>query len=306
MIKKSLLLLLAVTCPYVLAEIEPHWINSGLNNRDLTISPDGTLLFSTIMAPANQFSAIIMSRKVNGNWQEPTLAPFSGQYADIEPMFSPDGERLYFASKRPRTEGDDRTDWDIWYVERDGIGWGDPVNTGEPINTEANEFYPSIASSGNLYFTVEREEGMGREDLFRAVMEEGKWSRIENLGPGVNSKTWEFNAFVEPDEKWILFSSQGREGEVGGGDLYASFMQPDGIFGDAVLLSSINSPQLDYCPSVYDGILYFTSRKFTHADSFMRLQDLVGAFTNAGNGFGDIYEIPLTDLIEFNRTVTEE
>ncbi|MDZ7685319.1 MAG: hypothetical protein U5O39_10235 [Gammaproteobacteria bacterium] len=68
----------------------------------MTLSPDGTELFSTLMAPGNRFGVIVTSRQVDGKWRPLELAPFSGRYSDIEPMFSPDGDRLYFASKRPR------------------------------------------------------------------------------------------------------------------------------------------------------------------------------------------------------------
>jgi len=33
-------------------------------------------------------------------------------------------------------------------------GWSKAENLGTAINTEADEFYPSIARNGNLYFTA--------------------------------------------------------------------------------------------------------------------------------------------------------
>ncbi|MDZ7685318.1 MAG: hypothetical protein U5O39_10230 [Gammaproteobacteria bacterium] len=113
-----------------------------------------------------------------------------------------------------------------------------PVNVGAPINTAGNEFYPSVTASGNLYFTGQRETGAGNEDIFRAVMEDGRWSRIENIGPGVNTEGYEFNAFVAADESYIIFSSQrGRDDELGGGDLYISRKGDSGEFEKATQLS---------------------------------------------------------------------
>ncbi|MBD3648920.1 MAG: PD40 domain-containing protein, partial [Pseudomonadales bacterium] len=104
-------------------EPELHWISNGANNRDLTISPDGNVMMTTIMWPGNHFSVIVMSEKKEGVWQDLMVAPFSGTWPDIEPMFSPDGGRLFFASKRPAPDKPE-PDWDIWVTERNDQGWG--------------------------------------------------------------------------------------------------------------------------------------------------------------------------------------
>lgn len=294
--KNTMFALLLATAAFARADgptLSPHWINAGLNNRDLTISPDGTELFSTVMAPGNHFAAIVTSRKINGHWQPPELAPFSGQYSDIEPMFAPDGKRLYFASKRPKPDRKG-SDWDIWYVQRVENGqWSPPVNAGAPINTEGNEFYPSVGASGNLYFTAEREQGEGHEDIFRAVMKDGRWTRIESVGPGVNTRGNEFNAFVAADETFIIFSSQGtRDHEVGGGDLYISRRGEGGEFMPATLLpGNINSSSLEYCPFVHADRLYFTSRRVTNTPPFENYDEMTRAMTSPGNGAGNIYSV---------------
>jgi len=270
--------------------VTPHWINSGLNNRDLTLSPQGDELYSTVTSPANQFAAIITSRKVDGTWTPPAIASFSGTWSDIEPMFTPDGQRLWFSSTRPKPDRDG-DDWDLWYMERTADGWSAPVNPGAPINSEANEFYPSIASNGNVYFTAERDIGEGSEDILRAVWEDGRYSRIESIGPGVNTGGFEFNAFVAPDESYVLFSAQGgRADAIGGGDLYLSRRSEDGTFAPAKILpEGINSAVLDYCPFVHDGRLYFTSRRFEDTSPFETYEAMSDAMSTPGNGLGDIY-----------------
>lgn len=290
----ALLVLLLLGIPQLAfaTEPQPYWINSGLNNRDLTISPAGDLLFTTIMTPDNRFSVIMMSHKLEGKWQELEVAPFSGEYADLEPMFDPSGKRLFFSSKRPRADRAGE-DWDIWVTTRQKDGWSEPENLGAPVNSAGNEFYPSIASNGNLYFTTQREGGMGAEDIYRAVYDEGKYLACVPLGKGVNTARYEFNAFVSPDESTIIFSSQGREGELGGGDLYLSRRDNSGEFGPAELLpEGINSESLDYCPFVWRDTLYFTSRR-SHAwgliESYHQLEKEIHA---PGNGLGDIYSVP--------------
>ncbi len=221
------------------------------------------------MTPDNRFSVIMMSHKEGGKWQQLEVAPFSGEFADLEPMFDPSGKKLFFSSKRPRPDRAGE-DWDIWVTTREKDGWSEPENLGAPVNSTGNEFYPSIASNGNLYFTTQREGGVRAEDIYRAMHEDGKYLACVPLGQGVNSKLYEFNAFVTPDESAIIFSSQGREGEFGGGDLYISRRGSTGEFGPAELLpEGINSTSLDYCPFLWHGMLYFTSalpRMGTHRE----------------------------------------
>ena len=44
-------------------------------------------------------------------------------------------------------------DYDIWYLQKKGDGWEGPFNLGAAVNTDKDEFYPSLTKYGNLYFT---------------------------------------------------------------------------------------------------------------------------------------------------------
>ncbi len=230
--------------------------------RDFTINSAGTDLFYTRVAPKNRISVIMHATKnADGQWSLPEMAPFSGRYADLEPAFSPDGKRLFFASKRPRSEADSRTDFDIWVVDWTGNGWSEPQNLA--MNTTGDEFYPSVAANGNLYYTAQRDSAPGREDIFVSTQASG-YSDETALGPGVNTDKYEFNAFVSPDEEYLLFTSFGREDDLGGGDLYISRRSANGAWGPAENLGpNYNSPALDFSPFAFpDGqILVFSSER---------------------------------------------
>ena len=213
---------------------------------------------------------------------------------DIEAMFSPDGKWVYFASKRPRPEreGDD---WDLWRVSYSGGQWGEPENLGEPVNTTGNEYYPSLTHDGELFFTATRDEDM-REDIFVASPHEGRFAMVKPV-TGVNSPTWEFNAFVDPDKEYLLFGSQRRDGEIGGGDIYIAYRDGDGWATPELLGTRVNSTQLDYCPFVFDGRLYYTSEKRDQPDGVFTIESLREAFHSPGNGLGDIYSIPMSEIL---------
>ena len=197
-------------------------ISSRFNERDFAISADGTQIFFTQSNYNHTIRAIMSTSLSLGSFSEPEIAPFSGQYNDIEPFLSPDGARLYFASDRPIDSLDQTLDYNIWYVDFINYQWGPPVVLSPIINTPNNEYYPSVTKSGNLYFTATRENGIGSEDIFVSMFEDGEFGVPQPLDSTINSKTYEFNAFVSPDEDLIIFSSFGRSDDVGGGDLYYS------------------------------------------------------------------------------------
>ena len=137
------------------------------NVRDLALNESEA--YFTAQSPLGEVSVIMVSRKIRNKWRKPKIAAFSGSYGDLEPFLSLDGKRLYFASNRPLNTDDTAVkDYDLWMVKRDDpkSKWSDPINLGNDINTEHNEFYPSLTSSGTLYFTSDRPGSKGKDDIF--------------------------------------------------------------------------------------------------------------------------------------------
>src|SRR5205085_478096 len=155
------------------------------------------------------FSTILVRKKKGNNWSSPEVASFSGMFSDLEPAFNHDGSKLFFCSNRPTT-GDQKKDYDIWVMDKSGSGWSTPRNLGPAINTSADEYYPSVGITGNLYFTAEyTDKAVGKEDIYVSKWVDGAYQASVALDTAVNSKVFEFNAFVSPDEKFIIFTSYG-------------------------------------------------------------------------------------------------
>lgn len=280
-------------------------ISSGLSERDLAISPDGKEIFYTIQLPQGLYQTLVCRRKDSkGKWGQPEVPSFAGHYSDLEPAFSADGKRLYFSSNRPLS-GTAIKDFDIWVVERVNGQWGEPRNLGAPVNTSEDEFYPSLARNGNLYFTAAYKEGTGKEDIYFAKPLNGGFSSPTLLDTAINSKTYEFNAFVSPDEDYIIFTSYGRKDDKGRGDLYMSRKDASGNWQPAVNLAILNSEKLDYCPSVSpDGtLLFFTSERLaipkSYPDQPLSFSQLKNKMNSPQNGNSDIYWIRTAALPAF-------
>ena len=278
-------------------------INTGFNERDFAMSPDGTELFYTLQSPQGAFQTILyLTKDRQGKWSKPGIASFAGKYSDLEPAFSPDGRKLFFSSNRPLT-GTAVKDFDIWCVEKIDNKWGEPKNLGEPVNSSDDEYYPSITLSGNLYFTAAYKNSVGKEDIYLSVFDNGKYKEPVPLDTTINSTTFEFNAFVARDEQYIIFTSYGRIDDKGRGDLYMSTKDVMGNWQPAKNLAFLNSDRMDYCPFVsFDNKnLFFTSERHALKKTFPNqpasYAELVQDYSGLLNGGGNIYRISFDEVL---------
>ncbi|HEX6060219.1 MAG TPA: hypothetical protein VFZ11_14515 [Gemmatimonadaceae bacterium] len=199
----------------------------------ITFTPDGTTAYfasSDDFFPVTRKATIYVSRLQGDAWSTPVVAPFSGEYSDIDPFISPDGERLYFSSIRP-VGGVMRGDIDIWYVARTDGGWGDPVRLGPEVNSPMDELYPSADAAGTLYFASGPAAPHAERhwDIFRAARRGDAFEAREGLeainttpvpGGGLQD-AWEFNPEISVNGETLVFTSL-RPGGYGLGDLYVS------------------------------------------------------------------------------------
>lgn len=274
------------------------------NVRDFTISDDQDEIYFTVQSPLQEISRIAYMRLEGGSWTQPQLMGFSDIYSDMEAFLSPDQTRLYFASNRPISDSSAAVkDFDIWYVERSHkkSAWSKPIPLGEPVNSKYDEFYPSLASNHNLYFTSERSQGLGKDDIYFCKWNGQSYGMPHLMDTSINGKGHEFNAFVSRDEDFIIFTKYNAQGGMGSGDLYISFKDTSGRWSSAVNLGpEVNTKSMEYCP-FYDGkngILYFTSRRSNlMPQKFKDLGHFQKTIAESANGFSKIYKIKIATIL---------
>jgi len=264
-------------------------------------SADGQTLYFEKSAPPHYLYIMLESHLVDGHWTVPEMLPFSGRYRDTDPVLTPDGKTLLFASDRP-VNGVDTHHFYIWAATKTEKGWNEPRFVDGPVNSGFDQVFASMAANGNLYFASSRKTGT--YDIFRTRLVNCQYQPEEELavlnGPNIAS----FEAFIAPDESYLLIGSFGRDDTLGSSDLYISYQQ-NGVWTKPKNLGpAINSPARDYSPRVsLDGKwMYFTSERLDHPLAFpLSVADFTHFSRSLYNGLGNLYRVPLEDVLRTTR-----
>lgn len=205
-----------------------------------------------------------MTKLENGDWSTPKAILIHDLYSYNDPFLTPDQNKLFFISDQPLDAQGSKKDYDIWYVERQSNGWSAPINAGKNINSAKNEYYISFTNGGKMYFASNTADSLEREnyDIYSSEYIANEFQPSVKLDTTINSIFYEADVFVAPDESYVVFSAK-RPDNLGSGDLYVSFRQPNGTWTGAQSLgNTINTETDDFCPYLSpDGkYLFYASR----------------------------------------------
>ncbi len=229
---------------------------NGGHERDISFSNDGNLIYFS------RSSRIMEVKRINGIWGDPKEAPFSSGYAESEAYFTPDNNRIYFISKRPKGDQKAPAPWDIWFTEKhDGV-WG----KAKLISPQFKGcFYTSFTKNWKMYYTGPD------NNIYSSQYQNGKFEKSLKLGPNINTDKAEYNSFIAPDETYLIFTSFGWGKGSGNGDLFISFRDNKGNWIKPINMGpEINSKFHEYCPIVSpDGkYFFFTSNRLGNEDIY--------------------------------------
>ena len=278
----------------------PGTISTGHYESHAEFEPDGSTLWFLVSTPQFDHWTIVSSPWDGQRFGKPEVAPFSGRWSDADPCVSSDGKRLYFISNRP-VEGKPERDLDLWVVEKEGERWGEPRNLGAPVNSTGNEWFPSLAADGTLYFGSDRPGGRGRTDLWRSRLVDGRHADPENLGEAVNTPYDEYEGCIAPDQSFLVVMTTRPKGPGGGGDLWIS-ERKEGVFAPSRCLEGgVSSPAGEIGPRLTpDGkyLFFASSRRLPVAPSGERLDydGLARVLDSPGNGLGDVYRVEVSAI----------
>lgn len=261
-------------------------ISSELPEFATTINAAGTTLYFNRTTADRSSMQIMRSDLTNGEWSTPEALPFStGEYLDVDPFLTHDGQRLYFSSTRPLMEGDSAKDFDTWYIEKQGDSWSAPINPGTPLNSDTTEIFITIAKSGNAYFLSER---FGGRDVVVSRFQNGNYQEPEPLNLRLNGDSIYYsNPCIASDESFIIVCADAPE-EPRNGDLYISYNNNGQWSGLQRLGPIVNSTYTEFAPGLSkdDKVLYFTSER----------PGIVPAQEEGMRPPGDIYRVEMNSV----------
>lgn len=194
--------------------------------------------------------------KLQGNtWSTPKTILSNEAYGFNDPFLSPDENRLYFISQKALKGSGAKQDHDIWYVEKEGDTWSEPINAGPNINSPEEEYYMSFTASGTMYFSSNKTQN--DFDIYASQYKEGTFQEATQLSDAINTSNYEADVFVDPEETYVIFCARRPEG-LGRGDLYISFKNTDGTWTPSINMgTTINTRGHELCPFVTKDGKYF-------------------------------------------------
>lgn len=185
----------------------------------------------------------VIFKKVGDQWHK--IAVPAG---DRRPFHAPDGKTLHYGAK---------------YKERTADGWSEMKSLG-PAFEEIRIMGLSASRKGTLVFDEVGTDGDGVIRYSRLV--DGKREEPKPFGKEINTGTWNAHPYIAPDESYIMWNGE-RESGYGDSDLYISFRQKNGSWGEAINLGDkVNTEAEEGGPQVTpDGKYLFFNRMVTPA-----------------------------------------
>ncbi|NNF34803.1 MAG: hypothetical protein HKN68_11870 [Saprospiraceae bacterium] len=243
--------------------IAPGIISTNMAEYSPTFDTNRGELYFMRRTPGVFDYTIYKSKRVESSWTEPEVVSFSGKYRDAAPYLSPDGNTMYFDSRRPDNRVGEAS-INLWYSNRIGEDWNEPqliaeasVNKENEPKVGKDEFGPSVDAQGKLYFYSFRSplRGGARYSTnipYSSIME-------DDAIPDPSYNTFVSYLYISPDGKLAITEGRGKTGSDT--DLYYSVKSDDNTWSQSMPLDNINTVYREGGPYISpDGkYLFFTS-----------------------------------------------
>lgn len=206
------------------------------------------------------------------------LARYSGDKQVVEPLkieglvesqntsdvhLSPNGQSLFFIIEADQSTAHSQ----LFMAHRDGNVWGDLEKVQlSPEQSTKDIYYPNTSKNGNLYFSQRNKDSS--LDIYRAEKTLNGYTTPVKLPEYINTNELESDAFIAPDESYLIFSRMHDESGEGMSDLYISFNTANHEnskvkWSSPINMSIYNTEYIEGSPYVtIDGMtLLFTSNR---------------------------------------------
>ena len=223
----------------------PGLVSTEIYEYDGAFTPDMKAFYFIRRGEQNKKSAFYEYKynEINGIWEKSEVAsPWIGR-----PVISPDGETMHLGDR---------------YLKRTETGWSQLQSLEPPTVSNDSMYIMRLSSSvnGTFYFDTYKENDLTFPIRYSRFID-GKHEEPIALPKTINTGTFLSHPFIAPDESYLLFDAK-REDGFGDSDIYISFKQKDGTWGNAINLGDkINTGAWEASASITpDGKYLFFSR----------------------------------------------
>lgn len=183
-------------------------------------------------------------KKVGNQWHK-TPMPAGTR----TPFHSPDGKTLHYRAK---------------YKELTANGWSEMKSLG-PAFEAIGIMVLTASSKGTL--VMDEMNAAGDSIIRYSKLVNGQWDDPKPLPKEINTGKWNAHPYIAPDESYIMWDGV-RDSGFGSSDLYISFRQKDGAWGEAINLGDrVNTDAEEGGPKITpDGKYLFFNRMVPHTN----------------------------------------
>ncbi len=193
-------------------------LNDQYANGVCSISPDGNklLVINGYGSDGSVGPGVSISTRTAIGWGKPLKLDIEDfeNYSEFQDFFlSADEQAIVMAVERKEGYGDQ----DLYVSIKTGPkSYSKPINLGLAINTTKAEFAPFLAPDNTtLYFASDGHGGYGQSDIYKVKRLDDSWqswSEPQNLGPAVNTSSWEGYFSITASGEYAYFvSSEGNK-----------------------------------------------------------------------------------------------
>lgn len=179
---------------------------------------------------------------------------------DYQPFMALDDTMLFFTSRKSTSK---KHDENFYYVPVSSVFQLDNesnsvLSPDKKLNLKTHNTALAYNASVKKFLLYNGKVGSG--DLFETALENGKWKSPKPISAKINGK-YKDGTGTYLDFKTLVFSSERKVG-LGGSDLYISYLDENGKWGEAKNIGQMINTSYDeeVCGAGKDGrTLYFTS-----------------------------------------------
>jgi OOP family OmpA-OmpF porin len=189
----------------------------------------------------------------------------NSNFDEQNPVVSPDGKRLYFTrSGHPQNEGGVIDKGDIWYSEKDSLGWSEARHAGSTINHKGLNGIVGFSANGQRIYLINYMDNTGliQKGITMSDWVKDHWSIPQPINIRFFSNSSEYlSGTISIDEKVMILSMKSFD-SYGNEDLYVTLKQEDGNWSELQNMGiAINTYAEEWAPFLAGDMqtLYFAS-----------------------------------------------